>query len=356
MSPTVDSLGSGRYTLEALLGSGGAAQVYRARDTVLDRAVAVKLLRDVTDDPASRERFTAEARTLAGLSHPGLVPVLDAGTDGDRPYLVMELVDGTTLARRLSDGAVDAATVGAQVAAALAYVHGCGIVHRDVTPGNILLGGDERVRLADFGIAQLMTSAGRLTAPDQTIGTAAYLSPEQVRGDRVTPASDVYSLGLVLLEALTGARAFAGPPLEAAVARLTRQPEIPADLPDAWSRLLRRMTATDPTDRPSASALATELAELASDDTDPVRRPSPAPAESATSPLTLPATVVRRRRRSRLGVGAALASGLVVAVLVAVLAAALGAGREGSGDTDIPPNLPPGISSDLQDLHEAVNE
>ena len=214
-----------RYVLESLLGSGGMADVHRATDTTLERSVAVKVLRDVAGDESARHRFVAEARTLAGLSHRNLVTVLDAGIgeDDDRPFLVMELVEGRSLADALEDGPLtpeDAAAVGAQVAAALTYAHGRGVVHRDVKPGNVLLGGDGRVKLADFGIARLLGDTARHTRTGTAIGTAAYLAPEQVRGEDVTGAADTYALGLVLLEALTGRRAFPGSPTEAALARL----------------------------------------------------------------------------------------------------------------------------------------
>ena len=254
-----------RYVLGSLLGSGGMADVHRATDTTLERSVAVKVLRDVAGDESARHRFVAEARTLAGLSHRNLVTVLDAGIgeDDDRPFLVMELVEGRSLADALEDGPLtpeDAAAVGAQVAAALAYAHGRGVVHRDVKPGNVLLGGDGRVKLADFGIARLLGDTARHTRTGTAIGTAAYLAPEQVRGEDVTGAADTYALGLVLLEALTGRRAFPGSPTEAALARLQRDPEVPAGLPGGWAPLLTAMTAADPTDRVDVAEAADLLA------------------------------------------------------------------------------------------------
>jgi tRNA A-37 threonylcarbamoyl transferase component Bud32 len=253
----------GRYTLDEVVGRGGMADVYRATDRVLDRVVAVKLLRDVPDDENARSRFHAEARTLAGLSHPGLVTVLDAGIDVDPPYLVLEYVDGQSLAEALDrlSGMPPAqvADIGAQVADALHYAHAAGIVHRDVKPGNILLGPNGRVWLTDFGIARLLGDVARHTKTGLTIGTAAYLAPEQVRGEAVTPAADVYSLGLVLLEALTGQRVYQGSPTEAALARLHGSPAMPPTVTEEWQSMLGALLTLDPADRPTAGQVAALL-------------------------------------------------------------------------------------------------
>jgi len=247
-----------RYRLEARLGSGGTADVHRATDTTLQRPVAVKLLRDVAGDASDRARFVAEARTLASLSHRNLVMVLDAGIgdEDDRPFLVMELVEGRALSDALREGPLPArevARIGAEVAAGLTFAHERGVVHRDVKPGNVLLSDDGRVKLADFGIARLIGDTVRHTRTGTAIGTAAYLAPEQVRGEDVTGCADVYALGLVLLEALTGTRAFPGSATEAALARLHRDPEVPDGLPPGWQALLRAMTAADPVARPTTA-------------------------------------------------------------------------------------------------------
>ncbi|MFC5381987.1 serine/threonine-protein kinase [Aquipuribacter nitratireducens] len=252
---------AGRYRLEALIGRGGVADVHRAHDTVLGRDVALKIVRDDSPDPAALDRFTAEMRMHASLSHPNLVTVLDAGADRGRPFLVMELVEGTTLGglvdRPLPPGRV--ATIAAEVAAALAYVHAQGVVHRDVKPANVLLGENGRVVLSDFGIARLRDVDHGHTASGFTIGTASYFAPEQVVGSDVTPAADVYALGLVVVEALGGRRVYTGPPAQAALARLQQPPPLPRGVPAAFADLLRRMTHRDPERRPRAESVEQSL-------------------------------------------------------------------------------------------------
>ncbi|MER6980014.1 serine/threonine-protein kinase, partial [Streptomyces carpinensis] len=243
------------------IGSGGMADVYEGVDTRLRRSVAVKVFRPGAD-PRTEDRLTAEAVLLARLQHPGLVTVYDAGRDGDRTYLVMQLVKGPTLRSLLACRALPerrVADVGAALARALAHVHRAGIVHRDVKPSNILLDAAGRPHLADFGIARL-ADATRHTAPDVLLGTAAYLAPEQVEGKRVGPAADVYALGLVLLECLKGELEYQGTALEAAIARLHRPPEVPTWFPSDLATLLRAMTAQDPEARPAAEQCADVLA------------------------------------------------------------------------------------------------
>jgi len=244
------------------------ADVHRATDLRLRRPVAVKMFRPGTD-PDGEQRFHEEAQVLANLSHPGLVAVHDFGVEQHRAYLVMELVDGPTLREVLDRGPLpldEVARIGADVANVLAYVHEQGVVHRDVKPSNVLLGRhDGRVRLADFGIARLL-DATRLTSADTAVGTASYLAPEQVQGNRVGPPADVYALGLVLLEAITGRVEYPGGGWDAAIERLSHPPVVPDDLPEPLRRALIGMTETDPRARPTAAQVAAMLADAGGDD------------------------------------------------------------------------------------------
>ncbi len=252
----------GRYALGDLVGVGASAWVYRAEDLRTGRDVAVKLYPPGVGGP-DRARQRSELALLAQLHHPNLVVLYDAGEDSGRAYLVMEFVDGPTLAEQLRAGPMQAGEVsrlGAELGYALAYVHSRGITHRDVKPANVLMGG--RPMLTDFGIARLVDAA-RVTQTGYLIGTPAYLAPEQVSGGPVGMPADVYALGLVLLEALTGRREFDGDGPEAAFARLSRQPSVPEGLP-GLTDLLGEMTALDPADRPTAGEVSERLRESAS--------------------------------------------------------------------------------------------
>jgi len=252
-----------RYRIDSFVGKGGMASVYRAHDQMLGRDVAVKLFEPAPANTEEVARQHHELAVLASLNHPSLVTLHDAGidrTDPENPrrFLVMELVEGKNLKEALADGPMtrrQVAQLAYDLAEGLEYAHHHGVVHRDVKPANILLaeyashGVRTRAKLADFGIAQspnsLPESSGTAT------GTAAYLSPEQARGETLGPASDVYSLGLVLLEALSGRPSFTGPKLQAAMARLIDDPDVPDDLPVDWRIVLTGMTSRTSADRPA---------------------------------------------------------------------------------------------------------
>ena len=242
---------------------GGMAEVYEANDGRLGRQVAVKVFRGETDIATSQARQQLEIRALARLQHPNIVAVFDAGTDAGVSFVVMQLIDGVTLAERTRGSALapaETARVGRAVADALVHVHSLGMVHRDIKPGNILCGANGTVFLTDFGIVRLIGRT-RLTQHG-TIGTVSYLAPEQVRGEDVGTAADIYALGLVLLECLTGAPEYPGSSAESAVARLSRPPRVPPTVPQSWADLLTGMTADDPAARPSAREVARILREL----------------------------------------------------------------------------------------------
>ncbi|MEU9367670.1 serine/threonine-protein kinase [Streptomyces avermitilis] len=263
---------AGRYRLDELLGRGGAADVYEGLDLRLRRTVAVKVFRPESD-AQTEERFGDEGRLLAQLQHPGLVTVYDSGREDGRPYLVMQLIKGTTLRRRIASAPLtpaEVSRVGSALASALAHVHAAGVVHRDVKPSNILLAETGTPHLADFGISRLLDNTTH-TATGELVGTAAYMAPEQVLGRGAGPAADIYSLGLVLLESLKGELEYEGAPLEAAIARLHRPPVIPSGLPTDLVELLEAMTAPDENSRPDAHACFRALA---------VERPGGAPAPS----------------------------------------------------------------------------
>jgi eukaryotic-like serine/threonine-protein kinase len=360
-TPSRDRVGglvAGRYRLGPLLGSGGMASVYRAADESLGRTVAVKLFHAALTNAGDERRQAEEVTLLASLNHPALVTLFDAGRDPDGAFLVMEYVEGADLRTRLDSGPLAAqavARIGADIASALAHIHARGVVHRDIKPANILLPmqtdspGAPHAKLADFGIARLIDST-RLTATGTLIGTASFLSPEQARGIAVAEPSDVYSLGLVLLEALSGQRAFPGTAVESTVARLSRDPQIPGALGPGWTALLREATAREPAHRPRAEELAVRLHALAAETSTrvlpldgspfpgnaPTERLVPAAsptepetaAESPTEPLDAgdaPTVHLRPRRAPRwmtkplviLASAAALAA-VIVAVIVGI--------------------------------------
>ncbi|HWD61076.1 MAG TPA: serine/threonine-protein kinase [Humibacter sp.] len=261
---------AGRYRLADALGRGGMSTVYRAWDEKLGRPVAVKVFSADGAIASDRRRRLREARVLASASHPHLVTLFDAewpdDAEGRRPaFLVMQLIEGESLRRRIDRLGPDrdlAVRVAAELGEALDYLHARGIVHRDIKPENILIeDASGSIMLVDFGIAQLSGNE-QLTTAGMVLGTAAYLSPEQVSGGRVGPATDVYSLGLVVLECLTGRREFPGSTVESSVARLSRDPVLPSGLPLGWNDLLASMTVRDAAERPTAAQVAASVDSL----------------------------------------------------------------------------------------------
>jgi eukaryotic-like serine/threonine-protein kinase len=274
--PVAGELLADRYRLDAEIGRGGAGVVWRAHDELLDRAVAIKLLHaDVADDVTAAARFRHEATAAAKLAHPHVVTVYDIGATDGREHLVMELVDGPSLADLLGHGPLDAAVVaeiGRAIAAALGAAHTRGLVHRDVKPANVLFTREGIAKVADFGIARALGgSASRLTLPGSVMGTARYLSPEQLRDDPVDVRADVYSLGLVLHEALTGRQPWGeGNAAEVAARRLTGDltpaSKLVRDVPPALDATIQRATRRDPEKRHvDGAAFASTLAPLADD-------------------------------------------------------------------------------------------
>jgi serine/threonine protein kinase len=246
----------GRYRLERLLGTGGMASVWLATDVRLGRDVAAKVLADsLALDPDYVSRFEREALVAAALSHPNLVNVFDFNAGPPRPYLVMEYVPGTTLADRLRSGdELDPEIVLRELLNALAHIHQAGILHRDIKPGNVLIGADGRARLTDFGVAQL-SGAARLTSTGLVVGTARYIAPEVLRGGQASERSDLYSCGVLLRDCLHGG----GPwPLRALADRLTD--ERPARRPASAAEAIKLLDQTRTQPRrlpPSASVFRT---------------------------------------------------------------------------------------------------
>jgi len=287
----------GRYRLERRLGHGGAASVWEAEDLDLERRVAVKLLGHSSD----RARFEREARSVASLAHPNVARVFDFGESDDGPYMVLELLPGGTLDDRVRDGRPlpddDTARIATGIAAGLAHAHALGIVHRDLKPANILFDAEDRPRIADFGIARL-SEGGTITEEGTILGTASTLAPEQARGERATPASDVYAFGVILFLMLTGRLPFeADDALTLASLHVTEAaPSIAAlrsDAPGRLESLAAAALAKDPEDRPQdGAALVAELAGIA-------------PARLAGAAITETGPAVGRRRLGLAGVAVA---------------------------------------------------
>ena len=334
----------GRYEVAGLLGSGGMAQVYLARDRVLGRDVALKVLRrHYAEDGGFVERFHGEARNAAGLSHPNIVQVYDRGCSGSGEYYIaMEYVPGGTLKDRLADegplGPEEAAVVAGQIAGALSEAHEKGVIHRDIKPHNVLLGRSPTaaggVKVADFGIARAASSPGVVTATSVILGTAAYMSPEQAKGEPATPKSDLYSLGVVLYEMLTGSVPYeAQTPVAVAVKHISHPPRLPKethpDVPDGLNDVAAKLLAKDPADRyASAAEVAEDLRRVRRGERPPVARGAARreAREAHGDPTMVLGAGGSRRRGKRASLLVLAASVFLVASLSAV-AGAMTAGR-----------------------------
>jgi serine/threonine-protein kinase len=284
----METLG-GRYRLLELLGEGGMARVYKGQDTLLERTVAIKVLREqFAADPQVLALFQGEARAAARLSHPHIVAVYDVGEERGRPYIVMEYVEGPSLKEVLDrEGPLSVSRVveiARQVCAGLQYAHERGIVHRDIKPHNILLPPHGLAKIADFGIARALGAAS-VTQPGTVFGSPYYLSPEQARGEECTPASDIYSLGAVLYEAATGRPPFQGDsPVATALKHVNESPLPPQQanprVPPGLAAIIMRALAKDPRARfATAGDMGQALAsyqEMARQETAPLQRPAPA--------------------------------------------------------------------------------
>ncbi|MGN9760881.1 protein kinase domain-containing protein [Streptomyces sp. SD31] len=373
---------AGRYRLSESIGRGGMGEVWRAYDETLARAVAVKLLLPQDSDPTATSRFRLEAQTAARIDHPNVVGVRDFGEHDNRLFLVMELVEGDSLARVASQfGALPAervARIAAQAAAGLAAAHREGIVHRDIKPGNLLLDADGTLKIGDFGIARFLDDPGAaLTATGQIVGTSLYLAPERALGKPAGPASDVYALGCVLYQLLTGR-----PPFHADTAvailhqHLDAAPVPPRELgvpglPAAFENYLLGLLAKDPEHRPTAQQAADWFAggawqgrpEPLPDAASPSPRPTASPASppghqhvgGTSNPTTymLPsargsASVGRPRGRSRSRAGTrrvtAMAAGAVLFV-AAMLLGMLWFSPDNTAGEGTKSEAPPGTSA-----------
>jgi serine/threonine-protein kinase len=343
--PQPGDLIADRYELEELVGTGGMSSVFRARDNQLDRRVAIKILHEhYAEDPEYLERFRREARAVARLSHPNIVTVIDRGADGGRQYIVFEHIEGENLKELvLRTGRLPvrrALELALAVADGLSFAHDHGLVHRDVKPQNVLLSREGEVKVTDFGIARSLHVDHGVTQTGTVLGTGEYLAPEQASGKQVSPATDVYSLGVVLWELLAGDAPFVGENFVAVALRHVNEPapSLRERRPDVSARLeaaVDRALAKDPGRRfPSMAAFAQELrACLAEAEGD--MPPPPLEDDVAVTRVTRPAPAPRRRsrpaparrRRPLLWAFLAVAAGVVAFAAVVLLG---GGGHHGS--------------------------
>jgi eukaryotic-like serine/threonine-protein kinase len=359
-----------RYEVEGRIGAGGMAEVWRGHDRVLNRTVAIKtLLPQFARDASFVDRFRREAQAAARLNHPGIVSVYDSGTDGDTPYIVMHLIEGRTLADFLESGKtlppMQAAKIAEEVAEALAAAHAQGVIHRDIKPANIMITRDGKVLVMDFGIARLIS--GPETAPQTSavMGTASYLSPEQAQGHSVDARTDIYSLGVVLYEMLTGRPPFTGDsPMAIAYKQVNATPEAPSSanpgVPPELDAVVMRALSKNPANRyqtgkefaddlerarTGGQVMATPLLPASGEATQVISRPQPT-------------TVLPPRQDEPGGSRKAWVGALIAILIIALLAA--GAylvvtmlTDDGGGDLVAVPDLVGRTESEAQELLEA---
>jgi serine/threonine-protein kinase len=391
-----------RYELGDRLGSGGMSTVYRAVDRVLERTVAVKVLAEhLSDDEKFVARFRREALAVAKLVHPNIVQVYDTGVDAGRHFIVMEYVEGRSGAQLLQrDGALEPATaveIAAQACAGLEYAHRMGIIHRDVKPGNLMvIGGpaggppEMTVKLADFGIARAAEQT-RLTQVGSVVGTAAYLSPEQSRGEEATPISDVYSLGVVTYQLLTARLPYEGNSLaELAIRRENERPLPPTsydkDIPESLSAAVLRALENEPEERyvdalAYGAALRAGLAGIApaSEATtrivdqrstaatrvaprEPRTPTSPArparPRRTSPPPRRAPIAAAQQpRKRSRLGSFVrGLLAVLMIAIVAGLIAAVILLATDAGQSSDIGRFISDNVDEQVQNIKDYINQ
>jgi len=292
-----------RYELIAQQGSGGMSVIYRALDRSLGRVVALKVLRpSLTKEPSFLEKFQQEARSVANMSHPNIVTVHDVGNDGQTHYIVMEMVDGDDLKKLIKDrGALaveQALDIGIQICAGLGFAHRSQLVHADVKPQNILINRERQVKITDFGIAQAFTDSMPQTRSEIVWGSPHYFAPEQARGEKPTPASDVYSIGIVLFELCTGRLPFVGSSQrELALAHIRtdvpRAIDLNPQLPPALSQVIAKVMSKRPNDRYKQ---ADQLGQILKQIREQIQLPAAAQPPPAAAPRQAPPPRVPPRR------------------------------------------------------------